>query len=823
MPFSSLRKLVSKLYEPALQLRFLALPEKRMVIYKNILLASVLIFTLALTAFAVEKTTIINLSALSFLPALAKRLYGLFLILFSAGFVFSAVEALHRSYYFTGLNQVLAEYTDEAHIGVSWEVATIVSETEDDDITGGFFNSNYGQEILFRAGVSEKIFEEFERTRKITLRDQGFVVERDKGVVLATYARSIYKQDEGLRKFFALHNIHEDQFVRAAEWVTSIERKDRRVHRWWSRDNLGRIPGLGKTWNYGPTYFLQRFGHEITEDHIWQTALMSRREEDDEVEELEQILSRGRQSNVLLLTNDVLTARQRTAQLYHKIREGRALPPLEARRVFLVDMETIVIASTEKTLFEETLRKTFNQAVESGNIILYLENVSTAIHSVQTMGVDLIDMLSPYFESQDIQIILGELSENFNKFLAHETRLTQAFDVVQMRDVGQDGLIDLLEQRSVLLEKSKNIVFTIPALEKIAELADRYFPTGVMPDKAFDLLEELVPVALMENISQVLKTDVEEFVTKKTNIPIGEPTDAEKEKLLSLEEFLHKRVVAQESAISAVSKALRRSRTGVSNPKKPLGSFLFLGPTGVGKTETAKALAEVLFNDENAMTRLDMSEYQAETAVEELIGFYDTGKPGRLEALVRQRQYGVLLLDEFEKAQRGVHDLFLQILDEGHFTDATGQSVNMRNLVIIATSNAGADLIWKMEKEHKNVAGEKRVLIDYIIEKSLFRPELLNRFDELVVFHALKEDQVKKIAKIHLVNFAKRIEKEKNITVTITEDLINFVAKKGYDPQFGGRPLARAIMEEVEQVIADQMLAGKLHSGDTYTFEKHSK
>ncbi|HCC05373.1 TPA: hypothetical protein DEP58_03670 [Patescibacteria group bacterium] len=823
MPFSTLKKIIFEIYEPALLLRGVLPPERRHLMYKNILIACAFIFTLAALAFAVDNLATGILPRFSIISSLANRIYGLFLIVFSAAFVFSAFEAMHRSYYFKGLEQILEESNDPVQIPTSWEVATIIFETQGSDITGGFFNSTYGQEVLFRTGISAETFETFETNRTGGVQEEGFIVERDKGVDLATYAKSIYKQDEELRTLFAKNNINLEQFMRAAEWVTSIERKDRQLHRWWSRDNLGRIPGLGKTWSYGPTFLLQRFGHEITEDHIWQTALMTRREEDDEVEELEQILARGRQTNVLLLTNDVLVARQRTAQLYHKIREGHALPPLESRRVFYIDMEAIVIASGEKGIFEANLRQTFTQAVDSGNIILYFENIDTAIRSAQTLGVDLVDILSPYFESSEIQIVFAELSENYNKHLSHESRLAQAFDVIQMKDVGMSGIIDLLQQRAHMHERRSSVVFTIPSLEKIADVADRYFPTGVMPDKAFDLLEELVTYANAEDIEQILAFHVENFVSKKTNVPIGEPSEEEKQKLLSLEDVMHKRVIAQENAVSAVAKALRRARSGIANSKKPLGTFLFLGPTGVGKTETAKALAEVLFDDEEAMTRLDMSEFQAENAVEELIGFADTGKSGRLEALVRQRQYGVLLLDEFEKADKGVHDLFLQILDEGHFTDATGTSVNMRNLIIIATSNAGADLIWEMEKQHKDVSEEKRVLVDYIVSKGLFRPELLNRFDEIVVFHALQMEHVREIAKIHIMNFAKRIAEEKNITVDVTDDLVNYVASKGYDPQFGGRPLERAIMEELEQVIADEMLKGTLRSGDTFTFQSKNE
>ncbi len=820
MPFSKLQKIVNRLYGAPLTLRYILPDEKRHALYKNVLLATAFIFVIALLSLSIEKMPIGNMPMLSLLGNIGNRIYGIFLILFSIAFMLSAIEAFHRSYYFRGLEQVLSESTDEKNILTTWEVATILSETNPDDISGSFADSTFGQEILYRAGISEEAFIEYENNRTLTLTADTFIVEKDKAVTLKTYAQSVYKQDEDFRNFLSKNNINKDQFLKAAEWVTNIERKERRQKRWWSRDNLGRIPGIGKTWGYGVTYYLDRYGHELTEDHIWSMAMMRRREEDDEVEELEQILSRNRQSNAFLITNDVLTARQRVAQLYHKIREGMALPQIEAKRVFLIDIESVIMSTDKKTEFEKAIVNTFNQAVNAGNIILYIENISTAITSAKTIGSDVIDLIQPYFESSDIQIIFAETTKNFNKQLSKDTRILQAFDIIQMKDVKEDGLLELLEQRAIINEQNTGIVFTIPALEKIGELADRYFPTGTMPDKAFDLLEELVPIAIKNGIEQILQKDVENFVTEKTHVPVGEPTREERERLLSLEDFLHKRVIAQDDAIKAISKSLRRARSGIGNPNKPMGTFLFLGPTGVGKTETAKALAEVFFGDEKNMIRIDMSEFQSEDALKELIGDFETGKPGRLDTLVMKRQYGVLLLDEFEKSNKDVHDLFLQILDEGYFTDSSGEKVNMKNLIIIATSNAGADLIWKFEKENKNITKMKDAIVDYIIENALFKPELLNRFDEIIVFHTLKEEHVKKIAEIHIKNFARRLKEKQNIKIKVTDDMINYVAKKGYDPQFGGRPLERAIMDEIEQRIADEVLAGNLHPGETFEFDK---
>ncbi len=426
----------------------------------------------------------------------------------------------------------------------------------------------------------------------------------------------------------------------------------------------------------------------------------------------------------------------------------------------------------------------------------------------------------PYLETDDIQIVVGESSQRYEKGLSHDTRITQTFDVIEMNDVNEAGTLELLEQRALMHERTSGVVFSIPALQKIVESADRYFPSGSMPDKALDLLEELVPLTLRHNKTQVIPRDVEVLVSQVTKVPVGEPTKEERDLLLRLEEVLHKRVIAQDKAIDTVAKALRRARSGVGDKDKPLGTFLFLGPTGVGKTETAKALAYVLFGDEDTMIRLDMSEFQADTSLYDLIGDADSEKEGRLETLIRKRQFGVLLLDEFEKSHKNIHDLFLQILDEGSFTSGSGTPIHLKNLIIIATSNAGADLVWQWKQEGKDITKLKEKLIDHIVSHAIFRPELLNRFDEVVIFHALDEAHVRDIARIHLESFAKRILHEKNITVIVTDELINHIVQKGYDPKFGGRPIERAIQDEIEQRIADELLAGTLHAGDTYIFKR---
>jgi ATP-dependent Clp protease ATP-binding subunit ClpA len=298
----------------------------------------------------------------------------------------------------------------------------------------------------------------------------------------------------------------------------------------------------------------------------------------------------------------------------------------------------------------------------------------------------------------------------------------------------------------------------------------------------------------------------------KTGVPTGEIETAEKSKLLNLEKILHQRIIGQDEAVNAISSSLRRARSGIESKNRPLGSFLFLGPTGVGKTETTKALAEVFFGDEKKIMRLDMSEYSGDNALRKLLGSFESGHVGTLTSLLRENQYGVLLLDEFEKAERPVHDLFLQILDEGIFSDMVGKKVNARSLVIIATSNAGSDIIWDFVKQNKSLAENKQQIIEQIVHQNIFRPELLNRFDGVILFHPLDETMLRQVATLMLQKLARRLE-EKSLKLRIGGELVNYLVKVGSDPAFGARPINRAIQDQIEDTVARRLISGELHPG----------
>ena len=334
-----------------------------------------------------------------------------------------------------------------------------------------------------------------------------------------------------------------------------------------------------------------------------------------------------------------------------------------------------------------------------------------------------------------------------------------------------------------------------------------------------DLLDQIATSCAGQNIYVIGADEAQEVISTKTGVPRGEIKGDEREKLSKLEDVLHKRVIEQNSAIEAVSNALRRARSGLTNPKRPLGSFLFLGPTGVGKTETAKALAEIFFGSENEILRLDMSEFTGEDALEKMIGSHVAGSTGVLASRMRDKPYGVLLLDEFEKTTDKVKNLFLQILDEGIFSDGLGSKVSARNLIVIATSNAGSDLIYQNSQLGKEIESQRQVILDEIIHRGIYRPELLNRFDGIILFHPLSKLALSKVAELQINKLNDRL-KEKGIELLVEPDLIEFLSGVGLDPKFGARALNRAIQDQVESLIAKKIVDNTIKNGTKISLKK---
>jgi ATP-dependent Clp protease ATP-binding subunit ClpC len=395
----------------------------------------------------------------------------------------------------------------------------------------------------------------------------------------------------------------------------------------------------------------------------------------------------------------------------------------------------------------------------------------------------------------------------------------QLFERIIPDEAGTESTLSVVVEKARRMERGGKIFFSYPSLISITELADRYITYGEMPSKAIDLLIEISSWAREKGISVLNKVDVVSFVGNKTGVSIGVPNKAESDKLANLEPFLHKRIVGQDEAVSSVANALRRVRSGITNPKRPFASFLFLGPTGVGKTETSKALAESFFGGENKMIRFDMSEYKEADALPTLLGSSSEMHAGLLANKIRDNPYGVLLLDEFEKASPDVRDLFLQVLDEGEFSDALGNKVNCKNLIIIATSNAGADMIWKMVEQKKdfkiNKQENKNQIIDHLIETGVLKPELINRFDGVIIFHPLESSELDEVAKLMFKKLAARLKKDKQIEISIDPKLLDSLVKADDNQEFGARSINRMIQEKVEDMLARKILSGDIKAGDS--------
>ncbi len=817
MTYADLKALAYRFYRPILILEDFFPFEKRHAWGARLTLATVVLFVAATVAFVFSlaaETTALPMMGSTF-AALAPKLYGLFLLVLSARFAFTMLEAFHNSYYFDGLEHVIAEAFTKDAPSVSFEVASIVHYTTEDDVTAGLLMNPYGIDTFYRLGIDDDALRRLlADPARVRIPARDLLIERDRGgVTLPVYVRSVFKQDASLSQWLFSRGIIKEEVVGAAEWIMRTNRRQRQKERWYSRDNLSRIDSITTDIVYGERFTLSRFGTEIEKTSVYQGAIDRSFEEEGDVEAIEAELARARQANVILVGKDATAKLGILAQLAHKIRESAVLAPLSHKHVFLFDVTSLLAASPEKAMFESTFIKALNEANHAGNIILVLDEFPAVIAGAHEIGSDVVNLLQPYITSSSLQIIATSNEDDLHRTLERDGRIKQAFEVVRIHDVDEAALVRILEQRAVREERRAGVILTYPALRAVGNDARRYFPDAVMPDKAFDLLEETVLYAHTHGVEFILPEHVSAVVEGKTGIPLGDVDEVESDKLQHLEEEMQQRVIGQSEALSAIAGAVRRARAGINDPDRPIGTFLFLGPTGVGKTETAKALAHVFFGDEHAMHRLDMSEFQGQTALGLLIGKSD-GTPGRLSVMLREYPYRVLLLDEFEKADPSVHDLFLQILDEGEFTDEEGMPVNARNTIIIATSNAGADLIFKAVQNGDDITTQTDEIINEVISSGTFRPELINRFDAVILFKPLVTDEAREIARLALEHLRERLQ-GKGLDLSITDALLDYVAKEGYDVRFGGRNVNRFIKEHVEQIIADKIIAGEVERGQT--------
>ncbi|MSO41161.1 MAG: ATP-dependent Clp protease ATP-binding subunit [Solirubrobacterales bacterium] len=614
-----------------------------------------------------------------------------------------------------------------------------------------------------------------------------------------------------------------------------------------------------------------------------------------EIERIMQILSRRTKNNPVLLGEPGVGKTAVVEGLAARITKGEVPELLRNKQIYTLDLAALVAGSKYRGEFEERLKKVMKEITQRGDIILFIDELHNLVGAGAAEGaIDAASILKPALARGELQTIGATTLDEYRKYLERDSALERRFQQIKVEQPSKEQTVQILEGLRERYEQHHHVKITDEALEAAAELADRYISDRFLPDKAIDLIDEAAsrmriksmtqpPVYrdLEEEIEQTRRDkessieaqefekaanlrDAERRLTNKkkelehewsagdggerpevgeeeiadivsmwTGIPVFKLTEAETKKLVRMEDELHKRVIGQEVAITAVSKAIRRSRAGIKDPKRPAGSFIFLGPSGVGKTELARTLAEFLFGDEEAMVRIDMSEYMEKHAVSRLVGSppgyigYDEG--GQLTEAVRRKPYSVLLLDEIEKAHPDVFNILLQILEDGRLTDAQGRTVDFRNAIVIMTSNIGAQDIARNAPLGFSISDETGVTYDEMKSrimgdlKKVFRPEFLNRIDEVIVFHKLAKTEIKEIVDLMISRVRAQVA-EHELQLELTEDAKELLADKGWDPSMGARPLRRAIQRYVEDPLADEVLrSGPMDPGSTVIVDRDAK
>jgi ATP-dependent Clp protease ATP-binding subunit ClpC len=559
------------------------------------------------------------------------------------------------------------------------------------------------------------------------------------------------------------------------------------------------------------TPFLDSVSDDLTRAAVYgQTSLLIGRE--SEMANVLRAIEGGDQS-VILVGQPGVGKEALIEGLADLMVEEKVPEVLQDKRLLKLSIPHIVSAEGG-TGADERFLYALSQVAHSGNIILVIENVHELIGQG---GIDLASILAAEL-SKGYTFVIATTTPQAYAEIVERSVIAPKLQKIVIDEPSRNEAIQVLEAKANGIEAKHKVIFTYAAIAAVVDLSSRYMHDSALPEKALELMKEVALVAGKRGPGPnwVRKEDVASLISERTRIPVTEVTEAEGEKLLNLEERLHERVVGQEPAVKAVASALRRARTELRSGKRPIANFLFLGPTGVGKTELAKATAEVYFGNEQVMVRFDMSEYQDQASIARLIG--GNGQAGLMTEAVRKNPFSLLLLDELEKAHPDILNLFLQVMDDGRLTDGLGRTVDFTNVILIATSNAGTQFIQDQVASGTPLGVIKDDLLETEL-RGVYKPEFLNRFDDIIVFAPLTREDVVAIAYLLIVKVVERL-KAKGIAFTVTDAAIHELAEQGYDPKFGARPLRRVIQEKVENPLADYLLKGQVERRDTLIFDK---
>ncbi len=622
----------------------------------------------------------------------------------------------------------------------------------------------------------------------------------------------VSRVDPFFRKILIELNLKEEDIENITLWLDILESRVKDAKKFWRHENLSKYGSLGKDWAMGYTVTLDKFAvdwRNIVKKWVFKEIVGHQKE----IKRVERILARAKTNNVLLVGEPGTGKKGIIESLARKSYLGTTLPELNYQRVVELDMISLLSQIQNPEEVEATLDKIFQEVVLAGNIILVIDELHNfvALETPKPGAIDISGILAKYLHFPQFRFIGITTYVGLHRSIEQNPSLLEFFGKVEVLQISELETIRVLKNLALELERKYKVFIAYPTIREIVNLTARYMPSLPFPKKAIDILEEVMVYVSSAKEKVVLPHHVAEIVSTKTEIPVGKIGFEEKGLLLNLEELIHERIINQEEAVKGVSDALRRARAGITKKKRPMGVFLFLGPTGVGKTETSKALAKIYFDSEEKMIRLDMSEFQAISDVPRLIGA--PGEEGLLTTPVRENPFSLLLLDEIEKAHPNILNLFLQVFDEGHITDGQGRKVSFTNAIIICTSNAGAEIIWEDIKLDKKLDIIRDELLSHLFKKGIFRPEFINRFDAALIFRPLTKENLLDIAQL-MLNSLKKNLKEKGIEFVISEPLKEKIVKLSYKPVFGAREMRRVIQDKVENVLAKALLGDKLKRGD---------
>ena len=664
------------------------------------------------------------------------------------------------------------------------------------------------------APLRDKILTEFATAAKIDV-DAGSALEnimaksaelavsrQHSRIAITDLLASLSLESPLFKNVMFAKDLDDEDIVSVVLWVENMMAELDQKRSWWQQASQGLSGvGIGKGWTAGWTYHLDQFVTDIT--HMLSEGkrfprLVSRQRE---VDLLEQSLSGARQNNVILVGEPGVGKKTLVYNFAWRSLIGQCLVAVANKRILELDVDALLSGVRGESEIRDRLSLILKEAAIAGDVVLFIDQIQRLL-SVEGSGtVDVSAILIPYLQGTQMQLIGATDYAHYHKIIERRPDLQKVIEKVEVNPPAKLETILVLQDLAISLEARYGVAVTYQAIRAAVNLADRYIQTVPFPEKAIDVLEQALILAQKIGARILDVATVESAMSLKTEVPVGQATGEEQAKLVRLDQIIHQRVVNQAQAINQVVSALQRSRAGVAGAQRPMGTFLFLGPTGVGKTETAKAVAEAYFGSEKRMIRLDMSEYQDINDLEKFLGSADGTIPGQLTDKIREDPFGLVLLDEIEKAHPKILNLFLQVLDEGRLTDAQGRLVSFLSTIIIATSNAGSEFIRQNVVRSDLTQGARpdltRQLLDHLQQQSIFNPEWLNRFDAVVVYEPLSPENLLAIARLMLVSLAKRVLAERDIEVSFSEDLIAKVAQLGYDPQFGARPMRRVIQDRM--------------------------